>query len=387
MATTSMFRPCVGRTILGSFRSLIAPCGNKQKYHETTVLSKPVAEPISHPAGRHTITMVPGDGVGPDLMASVQEVFQSAGAPVDFEEIFISEVQPAQSATVGSVVESFKRNGVGLKGIIATPSSFKGGVLQTLNMQIRQELDLFANVVRIKSLAGYKTKHNNLDFVIIREQTEGEYSALEHESVPGVVECLKIVTKEKSQRIAKFAFDYAMRLNRKKVTAVHKANIMKLGDGLFLRSCEEIAELYPSIEFETMIIDNCCMQLVSNPHQFDVMVMPNLYGNIVDNLAAGLVGGAGVVPGESFSHDVAIYEQGARHSYAEAVGRNIANPTATILGACNMLKHLHLEFHSRLIEDAVYRVVKSGKFRTQDMGGYTSTSDFTQAIVNNLHTG
>ncbi|XP_055954310.1 isocitrate dehydrogenase [NAD] subunit beta, mitochondrial isoform X2 [Patella vulgata] len=331
--------------------------------------------------------MVPGDGVGPDLMASVQEVFQSAGAPVDFEEIFISEVQPAQSATVGSVVESFKRNGVGLKGIIATPSSFKGGVLQTLNMQIRQELDLFANVVRIKSLAGYKTKHNNLDFVIIREQTEGEYSALEHESVPGVVECLKIVTKEKSQRIAKFAFDYAMRLNRKKVTAVHKANIMKLGDGLFLRSCEEIAELYPSIEFETMIIDNCCMQLVSNPHQFDVMVMPNLYGNIVDNLAAGLVGGAGVVPGESFSHDVAIYEQGARHSYAEAVGRNIANPTATILGACNMLKHLHLEFHSRLIEDAVYRVVKSGKFRTQDMGGYTSTSDFTQAIVNNLHTG
>ncbi|KAK6196189.1 hypothetical protein SNE40_001460 [Patella caerulea] len=391
MATTSLFRPCVGRTILGNFRSLIAPCGNtqvnKQKYHETTVLHKPVAEPISHPAGRHTITMVPGDGVGPDLMASVQEVFQSAGVPVDFEEIFISEVQPGQSATVGSVVESFKRNGVGLKGIIATPSSFKGGVLQTLNMQIRQELDLFANVVRIKSLAGYKTKHNNLDFVIIREQTEGEYSALEHESVSGVVECLKIVTKEKSQRIAKFAFDYAMRLNRKKVTAVHKANIMKLGDGLFLRSCEEIAELYPSIEFETMIIDNCCMQLVSNPHQFDVMVMPNLYGNIVDNLAAGLVGGAGVVPGESFSHDVAIYEQGARHSYAEAVGRNIANPTATILGACNMLKHLHLEFHSRLIEDAVYRVVKSGKFRTQDMGGYTSTSDFTQAIVNNLHTG
>ncbi|ESO98976.1 hypothetical protein LOTGIDRAFT_158944 [Lottia gigantea] len=329
--------------------------------------------------------MVPGDGVGPDLMSSVQDVFQAAGVPVDFEEIFISEVQPAQSATVSAVIESFKRNGAGLKGIITTPASFKGGVLRTLNMRIRRELDLFANVVRIKSLPGFKTKHNNLDFVIIREQTEGEYSALEHESVSGVIECLKIVTEEKSRRIAKFAFDYAMRLNRKKVTAVHKANIMKLGDGLFLKCCEEVAALYPHIEYEAMIIDNCCMQLVSNPHQFDVMVMPNLYGNIVDNLAAGLVGGAGVVPGESYSHDVAVFEQGARHAYAEAVGKNIANPTATLLGACNMLKHIHLEYHSKLIEDAVHRVVKAGKVRTQDMGGYASTSDFTHAVVNSLH--
>nr|KAG5692738.1 hypothetical protein BaRGS_033849 [Batillaria attramentaria] len=228
-------------------------------------------------------------------MSSVREVFSAVNVPVDFEELFI-----------------------------------------------RRELDLFANVVVVKSLPGYQTRHKNLDFVIIREQTEGEYSALEHESVPGVIECLKIVTRANSMRIAKFAFDYAMRHGRQKVTAVHKANIMKLGDGLFLQCCEEVSHIYPKIKYESMIIDNCCMQLVSNPHQFDVMVMPNLYGNIVDNLAAGLVGGAGVVPGESYSEDVAIFEQGARHAFAEAVGAD--------------------EGH----------------------GGYDCTSDFTNAVIKSL---
>lgn len=318
-------------------------------------------------------------------MNSVQDVFSAAGVPVDFEEIFISEIQPGQSATVQTVVESFRRNGVGLKGILTSPSTYKGGVLRTVNMKIRRELDLFANVVRVKSLPGFHTRHNNLDFVIIREQTEGEYSALEHESVSGVVECLKIITRANSMRIAKFAFDYAMRHHRKKVTAVHKANIMKLGDGLFLACCEEVSKMYPTIKYENMIIDNCCMQLVSNPHQFDVMVMPNLYGNIIDNLASGLVGGAGVVPGESYSRDVAIFEQGARHSFAEAVGKNIANPTASLLSACNMLKHIHLEYHSRIIHDAVLRVIKAGKVRTKDMGGHNTTSDFTQAVISSLH--
>lgn len=330
------------------------------------------------------MTLVPGDGVGPDLMNSVRDIFSAAGVPVDFEEIFISEVQPAQSASVEDVVASFKQNRVGLKGIITTPSSFKGGVLQTLNMKIRRELDLFANVVRVKSLPGYLSRHNNLDFVIIREQTEGEYSALEHESVSGVIESLKIITRANSMRIAKFAFDYALRHDRRKVTVVHKANIMKLGDGLFLKCCEEVSEMYPTIQYENMIIDNCCMQLVSNPHQFDVMVMPNLYGNIVDNLAAGLVGGAGVVPGESYSQNVAIFEQGARHAFVEAVGKNIANPTATLLSACNMLQHIHLEYYSLLIRDAVHRVIKAGKVRTKDMGGHDTTHDFTLAIINNL---
>lgn len=210
------------------------------------------------------------------------------------------------------------------------------GELQTLNMKLRKSLDLYSNVVHVKSLPGIRSRHQNVDCVIIREQTEGEYSALEHESVKGVVECLKIVTAAKSQRIAKFAFDYAVKNNRKKVTCVHKANIMKLGDGLFLKSCQEIANMYPRyannflssvnylkcykkffitfyfflnrITFETMIVDNCTMQMVSNPHQFDVMVMPNLYGNIVDNLASGLVGGAGVVAGASYSAECVVFE-------------------------------------------------------------------------------
>ncbi|CAL1525864.1 unnamed protein product [Lymnaea stagnalis] len=363
---------------------LTANAPSRLLHQDQTHQQASIAEPISRPSGRHMVTLVPGDGVGPEIMAGVQEVFKAAGVPVDFEEKFISEISPNTSSTLMDVVESFKRNKVGLKGIITTPTFFKGGVLQTLNMRIRRELDLFANVVWVKSLPGFTTRHNNLDFVIIREQTEGEYSALEHESIPGVVESLKIVTRKNSMRIAKFAFDYAMRHSRKKVTAVHKANIMKLGDGLFLQCCSDISKLYPKIEFETMIIDNCCMQLVSNPYQFDVMVMPNLYGNIVDNLAAGLVGGAGVVPGESYSSNVAVFEQGARHAFAEAVGKNIANPTATLLASCNMLNHIHLEYHSKLIQDAVLKVIKSGKVCTQDMGGYSSTSDFIHAVVNSL---
>lgn len=240
------------------------------------------------------------------------------------------------SVPLETVIESISRNGVALKGVLSTPFSSTTGELQTLNMKIRKQLDLYANVVHIRTLKGIKTRHQDLDFFVIREQTEGnsnelltlfhavksqhthdgvvtfsmigEYSALEHASVPGVVECLKIITEEKSMRIAKFAFDFATKHNRKKVTAVHKANIMKLGDGLFLRCCEKTAQLYPNIQFDSMIIDNTCMQLVAHPEKFDVMVMPNLYGSIIDNLATGLVGGAGVVPGSSYSSDCVIYE-------------------------------------------------------------------------------
>ncbi|BFZ20268.1 hypothetical protein BsWGS_23307 [Bradybaena similaris] len=356
----------------------------RQLHQGHTVQQAAIAEPVSRPAGQHVVTLIPGDGVGPELMGGVREVFKAAGVPVKFEELFISEVAPNNNVDLATVVESFKRNKVGLKGIITSPTTFKGGILQTLNMKLRRQLDLFANVVWVRSLPGFPTRHNNVDFVIIREQMEGEYSALEHESVPGVIECLKIVTRDNSMRIAKFAFDYAMRHGRKKVTAVHKANIMKLGDGLFLQCCDEVSKLYPRIKYESMIIDNCCMQLVSNPYQFDVMVMPNLYGNIVDNLAAGLVGGAGVVPGESYSASVAVFEQGARHSFAEAVGKNIANPTATLLSACNMLRHLHLEYHATLIDNAIVKVIKGGKVKTQDMGGYAGTSDFISAVVQNL---
>ncbi|KAF1419523.1 Isocitrate dehydrogenase [NAD] subunit beta, mitochondrial, partial [Eudyptes chrysocome] len=329
--------------------------------------------------------MLPGDGVGPELMHAVKEVFKAASVPVVFDEHHLSEVQNmASEEKLDQVVDSMKESKVALIGKIHTPMEYKGE-LASYDMRLRRKLDLFANVVHVKSLPGYKTRHNNLDLVIIREQTEGEYSSLEHESAKGVIECLKIITRAKSQRIAKFAFDYATKKGRSKVTAVHKANIMKLGDGLFLHCCEEVAELYPKIKFDTMIIDNCCMQLVQNPYQFDVLVMPNLYGNIIDNLAAGLVGGAGVVPGESYSAEYAVFEMGARHPFAQAVGRNIANPTAMLLSATNMLRHLNLEFHSNLIADAVKKVIKVGKVRTRDLGGYSTTSDFVKSVIDNLH--
>ncbi|XP_017360231.1 isocitrate dehydrogenase [NAD] subunit beta, mitochondrial isoform X2 [Cebus imitator] len=331
--------------------------------------------------GSFPVTMLPGDGVGPELMHAVKEVFKAAAVPVEFQEHHLSEVQNmASEEKLEQVLSSMKENKVAIIGKIHTPMEYKGE-LASYDMRLRRKLDLFANVVHVKSLPGYMTRHNNLDLVIIREQTEGEYSSLEHESARGVIECLKIVTRAKSQRIAKFAFDYATKKGRGKVTAVHKANIMKLGDGLFLQCCEEVAELYPKIKFETMIIDNCCMQLVQNPYQFDVLVMPNLYGNIIDNLAAGLVGGAGVVPGESYSAEYAVFETGARHPFAQAVGRNIANPTAMLLSASNMLRHLNLEYHSSMIADAVKKVIKVGKVRTSDMGGYATCHDFTEAVI------
>lgn len=343
-----------------------------------------IQAPVSKPEGRTTCTVIPGDGVGPELLYSVQEVFKAAGAPVDFEHTFFSEVQPLMSVSLDDMANSISRNGICLKGNLATPDYSRSGDLQSLNMKLRRKLDLYANVVHVKSLPGVKCRHNNVDLICIREQTEGEYSALEHESVHGVVECLKIITAEKSRRIAKFAFDYATRANRQKVTAVHKANIMKLTDGLFLRSCEEVAALYPKIKFEAIIIDNCTMQMVSNPRQFDVMVMPNLYGDIVNNVASGLIGGAGVVAGASYSANCVVYETGSSHTFSEAVGKNVANPTAMLLSSCNMLNHVGLEYYGKMIQGAVERVLKTGKVRTKDIGGQSSTNEFTLAVIHNL---
>lgn len=339
---------------------------------------------VGRPEKRIKCTLIPGDGVGPELVYSVQEVFKAANVPVDFETYFFSEINPVLSSKLEDVVASIQKNKICLKGILATPDYSRTGELQTLNMKLRTELDLFANVVHVRSLPGVKTRHNNIDTVIIREQTEGEYSALEHESVDGVVECLKIITAKKSMRIAKFAFDYATKNGRKKVTCVHKANIMKLGDGLFLRSCEEISKLYPRIQFEKMIVDNTTMQLVSNPHQFDVMVTPNLYGSIVDNIACGIVGGAGVVAGASYSAETCVFEPGARHTFSEAVGKNVANPTAMLLCSAKLLRHVNLHNYSDMITNAINRVLKAGKVRTKDLGGQNTTNEFTLAVIANL---
>ncbi|XP_047414919.1 LOW QUALITY PROTEIN: isocitrate dehydrogenase [NAD] subunit beta, mitochondrial-like [Sciurus carolinensis] len=335
--------------------------------------------------GAFPVTMLPGDGVGPELMHAVKEVFKAAAVPVEFQEHHLSEVQNmASEEKLEQVLSSMKENKVAIIGKIHTPMEYKWE-LASYDMRLRCKLDLFANVVHVKSLPGYMTRHNNLDLVIIREQTEGECSSLEQESARRVIACLKIVTPTKSQRIAKFAFDYDTKKGQGKVTAVHKANIIKLGDGLFLQCCEEVAELYPKIKFETMIIDNCCMQLMQNPCQFHVLVMPNLYSNIIDNLAAGLVGGAGLVPCESYSAEYAVFEMGAQHPFAQAVNRNIATPTAMLLSASNMLRHLNLEYHSSMIADAVKKVIKVGKVRTPDMGSYSTTTNFIKSVIGHLH--
>ena len=358
---------------------------HRQQISTSSIIQQQQQQPITelNQGTKLKCTLIPGDGVGPELCFAVKNVLSAISVPIEFEEYFLSEINPSMSVPLETVVNSIKSNGIALKGILSSPA-ISSGDLETLNMKIRKQLDLFANVVHIRSLSGFKTKHPNLDFYVIREQTEGEYSALEHASVPGVVECLKIITEQKSRRIAKFAFDYATKHGRKKVTAVHKANIMKLGDGLFLKCCQETAELYPQIEFESMIIDNTCMQLVSNPQQFDVMVMPNLYGSIIDNLAAGLVGGAGVVPGASYSSDCVIHEPGARHTYGQAVGKNIANPTAMLFCASKMLRHVNLHDYAHLVQTAVEKVIAAGKTRTRDQGGYASTTDFTKAVIEQL---
>merc|ERR1712141_795504 len=272
-----------------------------------------------------------------------------------------SEVQPSTSASLERVQKSLNKNGVALKGVINIPEFGRAGELLSLNQKFRNSLDLYANVCKVESLPGVKSRHKDVDLIIIREQTEGEYSALEHESIPGVVECLKIITAEKSKRIAKFAFDYATKYGRKKVTCVHKANIMKLSDGLFLKSCTEISKLYPNIQFDNMIVDNTTMQLVSKPQQFDVMVMPNLYGNIIENLASGLVGGAGLVAGASYSANLAVFEPGAKHTFDEGVGRNVANPTAILLSTVKMLQHLGLIEHASKLRSAITEVLSTGK--------------------------
>ncbi|KAE8810608.1 isocitrate dehydrogenase [Hordeum vulgare] len=327
------------------------------------------------------VTLIPGDGIGPLVTGAVEQVMEAMHAPVYFETYDVHGDMPAVPP---AVIESIRRNKVCLKGGLATPV---GGGVSSLNMQLRKELDLFASLVNCANVPGLPTRHKNVDIVVIRENTEGEYSGLEHEVVPGVVESLKVITKFCSERIAKYAFEYAYLNYRKKVTAVHKANIMKLADGLFLESCREIAAKYPSIEYNEIIVDNCCMQLVSRPEQFDVMVTPNLYGNLVANTAAGLVGGTGVMPGGNVGQDHAIFEQGASAGNVgndNLVEQQKANPVALLLSSAMMLRHLQFPSFADRLETAVKRVVAEGQYRTKDLGGTSTTQEVTDAVIANL---
>lgn len=325
-----------------------------------------------------TATLLPGEGIGEEVTGALVDVFEAADVPLEFETFRFSNYEDGLPQ---EVIKSFQKNLVAIKGPFTTPVKSK---YTSINLLLRRDFDLFANVVHAYSIPGVKSRLGGVDVVMIRENTEGEYSGMEHEAVPGVVESLKIITEVRSMRIAQYAFAYAAANNRKKVTAVHKANIMKSADGLFLDCCKRVAAEYPHIEFEGMIVDNTCMQMVSRPQQFDVMILPNLYGNIVTNIAAGICGGPGLFPGANIGETGAIFEQGARHSGLDIAGKNKANPTGQILGGVMMLRYLQLTKHADAIESAVMRVLEGNKARTPDIGGSATTTDYTKAIISHL---
>nr|CAG8503498.1 1705_t:CDS:10 [Entrophospora candida] len=325
--------------------------------------------------GKYTVTLIPGDGIGPEIAESVKTVFKEAEVPIEWEQHNVTGYTEDSDLLFQQSMESLRRNKVALKD--DHPS---------FNVAMRKDLDIYASLVLINNIKGYPTRHKDVDFVIIRENTEGEYAGLEHQSYPGVIESLKITTREKTERIARFAFDFALKNGRKKVTCVHKANIMKLGDGLFLNTCRKVAEDYKplGIEFNDMIVDNCSMQLVSKPQQFDVMVMPNLYGAIVSNIGAALVGGPGIVPGVNIGREYALFEPGARHVGRDIQGDNKANPTAFILSGVLLLRHLGLDDDANRIYNAVIKAVLHGSAKTHDMGGNSTTTEFTHEVISNL---
>ncbi|XP_028075324.1 isocitrate dehydrogenase [NAD] regulatory subunit 1, mitochondrial-like isoform X2 [Camellia sinensis] len=323
------------------------------------------------------VTLISGDGIGPLVTGAVEQVMEAMHAPVYFDRY---QVRGDMKSAPPEVIESIRKNKVCLKGGLRTPV---GGGVNSLNVQLRKELDLYASLVHCFNLEGLQTKHENVDIVVIRENTEGEYSGLEHGVVPGVVESLKFC----SERIARYAFEYAYLNNRKQVTAVHKANIMKLADGIFLESCQEVASLYPSIKYNEIIVDNCCMQLVSKPEQFDVMVTPNLYGNLVANTAAGIAGGTGVMPGGNVGADHAIFEQGASAGNVgndKLVEKKKANPVALLLSSAMMLRHLQFPSFADRLEIAMKHVISQGKYRTKDLGGSSTTQEVVDAVIANL---
>lgn len=331
--------------------------------------------------GKYTVTLIPGDGIGKEITDSVKTIFKDQNVPIEWETVDVSGLAK-DTKGVTEAVESLKRNKIGLKGIMYTPT---GTSSRSLNVALRKELDIYASLVLIKNIPGVKGRLDGIDFALVRENTEGEYSGLEHQSYPGVVESLKIMTRFKTERIGKFAFDFAKKNNRKLVTAIHKANIMKLGDGLFRQTIKDMAQDYNGIEVNDLIVDNASMQAVAKPQQFDVLVTPNLYGSILSNIGAALIGGPGLVPGANFGREHAVFEPGCRHVGLDIKGQNSANPTAMILSATMMLRHLGLNTHADDISKATYDVIAEGKSTTKDIGGTATTTEFTDAILAKLN--
>ena len=330
----------------------------------------------------HRITLIPGDGIGPEVTAAVVRVLAAAGAAIEWDrhDAGVVAFKRVGQALPADLLESIRRNKVALKGPVTTPIA-EG--FTSVNVGLRKALGLYANLRPVRNVEGVESRFKGVNLVIVRENTEDLYSGLEHEVVPGVVESLKIITEKASTRIAHFAFTHAREAGRTRVTAIHKANIMKLGDGLFLKSVQKIAAGYPDIVCDERIVDAACMHLVMNPSQFDVLLLPNLYGDIVSDLCAGLVGGLGVVPGANLGTDIGVFE--AVHGSApDIAGKNLANPTALLLSALLMLHHIGEGPMADRIMTALSDVLGEGTVRTRDMGGTAGTREFADAICARL---
>jgi len=338
---------------------------------------------------QHRITLLPGDGIGPEVTASVVSIIECAGVDVEWEKYVVGSEALARHGEPlpAEVLESILKNKVALKGPVTTPVGNVPGGFASINVRLRKALDLYANLRPVKSMPNIITRFEGVDLVVVRENTEDLYSGLEHEVVPGVVESLKIITERASTRIARFAFEYARTHARKRVTAVHKANIMKMSDGLFLQCFRNVAKEYPNIEADDKIVDNLCMQLVVDPNQFDILLLENLYGDIVSDLAAGLVGGLGVVAGANIGENGAVFE--AVHGSApDIAGQNKANPLALLQSAVLMLHHIGEGGAAKRVHDAITKVLASGdEHRTRDIGGSGTTADFTTAMCETLRRG
>src|SRR5687768_14654250 len=331
---------------------------------------------------RHDITLIAGDGIGPEVTGAVVTILEAAGLQADWDAQVagVLALERHGETLPAALLDSIRRTKVALKGPVTTPV---GGGFTSVNVGLRKALDLFVNLRPVWTIPAVKSRYEGVDLVIVRENTEDLYSGLEHEVVPGVVEGLKIITEDASTRVATFAFEYARAHGRKRVTAVHKANIMKMADGLFLRCVQTVAAQYPDIQSDERIVDAACMHLVMNPAQFDVLLLPNLYGDIVSDLCAGLVGGLGVVPGANLGADIAVFE--AVHGSApDIAGRGVANPMALLHSAVLMLRHIGEDAIADRIMKAVGEVLSEGRVRTRDLGGSATTTEYAEAICRRL---
>jgi isocitrate dehydrogenase (NAD+) len=330
---------------------------------------------------KHTIVCIPGDGIGPEVMAATRRVLEGAGLSVEWIEVPAGATaldQGFDNVLPDRTLEAIKTHKIAIKGPVTTPV---GKGFKSVNVQLRQKLRLYAAVRPVRSMPGIKTRFEGVDLVIVRENTEGLYSGIENEVVPGVVTSLKVASEAACTRIARYAFRYATRRHRQKITVFHKANIMKLSDGLFLKCAREIHdEEYPNIEYDEVIIDAGCMKMVQDPAKFDVLLMENLYGDLMSDLCAGLVGGLGVVPGSNIGEDAAVFE--AVHGSApDLAGKGVANPLALIMSGVMMLNHIHEEAMGAKIKKAYDAVLAEGKTLTRDLGGSASTAEFADAII------